>query len=45
MMIIVQEYALKCPKGKIANEKTANRKERKNKAKEKTLTRQIAKSE
>ena len=44
MMIIVQEYALKWPKEKIANEKTANRKEQKE-VKEKTSTRQIANSE
>ena len=29
MMIIVQGYALKWPREKIANEKTANRKEQK----------------
>ena len=44
MMIIVKGYALKWPKEKIANEKTANRKERK-KEKENMSTRQTANSE
>ena len=43
--IIVQGYALKWRKEKLANEKNSEQERAKNKAKEKTSTRQIAKSE